>query len=268
MRNPGRPSVIVPTQAGDGDELRSQCAEAAGTGVVDVVEWRIDPLPASSDVGGAARAEAALDLLPQATAAGLPLLVTLRTEFEGGHVDISESDYAEVIRRLIAGLADTEVGAGSGGEAGAVVESAGVRRGAVPVAVDVEIARSEAPSLIAAAREAGIPVVASNHNFESTDSHEDLLAVFRAMGEAGADVAKVAMMPQSPVDVARLLAVTAEAQAELECPVLGISMGQLGRASRIMGADFGSCATFAQIGEASAPGQIDAVHLAEILDRV
>lgn len=276
MRNPGRPSVIVPTQAGDGDELRSQCAEAAGTGVVDVVEWRIDPLLASSDGDGATRAEAVLDLLPQATAAGLPVLVTLRTGFEGGHVDISESDYAEVIRRLIAGLAgaegragsDAEVGAGSGAEVDGVVESAGARKGAVPVAIDIEIARSEAASLIALARDAGIPVVASNHNFESTDSHEDLLAAFRAMGGAGADVAKVAMTPQSPVDVARLLAATAEAQAELGCPVLGISMGQLGRASRIMGADFGSCATFAQIGEASAPGQIDAVHLAEILDRV
>jgi 3-dehydroquinate dehydratase-1 len=88
------------------------------------------------------------------------------------------------------------------------------------------------------------------------------------MAEAGADVAKAAMMPGSPVDVARLLAATAEAQEELGCPVLGISMGQLGRASRIMGADFGSCATFAQIGEASAPGQIDAAHLAEILDRI
>ncbi|WP_181275096.1 type I 3-dehydroquinate dehydratase [Brevibacterium oceani] len=245
VRNPLRPSLIVPTQAVDADDLSSHCAEAARTGVVDVVEWRIDPLLAGSDADGATRAEAVLALLPHAVAAGLPVLVTLRTGFEGGLVDIAEDEYAEVVRHLIAGLSGT-----------------------VPIALDIEIDRAESHALIAAAREVGIPVVASHHNFESTDSEEDLLATFRRMAEAGADVAKAAMMPRSPVDVARLLAATAEAQEELGCPVLGISMGQLGRASRIMGADFGSCATFAQIGEASAPGQIDAAHLAEILDRI
>ena len=113
-----------------------------------------------------------------------------------------------------------------------------------------------------------MPVVASHHNFEATDSAERLLATFTAMSEAGADVAKVAMMPQTPADVLRLLEATSTADASSPAPVLGISMGPLGRTSRIMGADFGSCATFAQIGQASAPGQIDAVVLAEILDRV
>jgi 3-dehydroquinate dehydratase-1 len=248
VRNPGRPAVIIPTQADDADELRSECAEAARSGVVDVVEWRIDPLLASSDGDGKTRAEAVLELIPSATEAGLPVLVTLRTGFEGGLVEIAEGEYAEVINHLIAGL--PEIGT------------------TVPLAVDIEIDRAEAGNLIARAREAGLPVVASHHNFESTDSLEDLLSTFRRMAEAGADVAKAAMMPQSPVDVARLLAATAEAQAGLSCPVLGISMGHLGRASRIMGSDFGSCATFAQIGQASAPGQIDAVHLAEILDRL
>ena len=45
-------------------------------------------------------------------------------------------------------------------------------------------------------------------------------------------------------------------------------MGRLGRTSRIMGSDFGSCASFAQLGEASAPGQIDAADLAEVYDRI
>ncbi|WP_166974773.1 type I 3-dehydroquinate dehydratase [Brevibacterium atlanticum] len=247
VRNPLRPSVIVPTQAVDADELSSDCAEAARTSVVDVVEWRIDPLLAGSDGDGAERAEAVLTLLPSAVTAGLPVLVTLRTGFEGGAVDIAEDEYAEVARRLVAGLS----GAGS-----------------VPVALDIEIDRAEAGALIAEAREVGVPVVASHHNFESTDSREDLIATFRRMAASGADVAKAAMMPQTPADVARLLGATAEAHAELGCPVLGISMGRLGRTSRIMGADFGSCATFAQIGQASAPGQIDAAHLAEILDRL
>ncbi|MFP3395418.1 type I 3-dehydroquinate dehydratase [Brevibacterium sp. SIMBA_078] len=257
VRNPGRPAVIVPTQAIDADELAAECAAAAATGIVDAVEWRIDPLlvvASGSAQGGVHRsahslAEAALRLLPSALTAELPILLTVRTCFEGGQVEITEDDYAEVVRELIAGVAGN-------------VDSG------VPVAIDVEIDRAESGSLIASAQEAGVPVVASHHNFESTDSAERLLKTFAAMSEAGAHVAKVAMMPQAPADVLRLLEATAAADASLAVPVLGISMGSLGRTSRIMGADFGSCATFAQIGQASAPGQIEASVLAEILDRV
>lgn len=280
MRNPGRPAVIVPTQAIDADELTAECAAAAATGIVDAVEWRIDPLlvVASGPAQGGVRtsvhslAEAALRLLPSALTAGLPILLTVRTGFEGGQVEITEDDYAEVVRELIAGVADVEADAGTAAGTGPTGSaSSGVPGSAssgVPVAIDVEIDRAASGSLIASAQEAGVPVVASHHNFESTDSAERLLKTFAAMSEAGAHVAKVAMMPQAPADVLRLLEATAAADASLPVPVLGISMGSLGRTSRIMGADFGSCATFAQIGQASAPGQIEASVLAEILDRV
>ncbi|MFE1082220.1 type I 3-dehydroquinate dehydratase [Brevibacterium sediminis] len=280
VRNPGRPAVIVPTQAIDADELTAECAAAAATGIVDAVEWRIDPLlvVASGPAQGGVRtsvhslAEAALRLLPSALTAGLPILLTVRTGFEGGQVEITEDDYAEVVRELIAGVADVEADAGTAAGTGPTGSaSSGVPGSAssgVPVAIDVEIDRAASGSLIASAQEAGVPVVASHHNFESTDSPERLLKTFAAMSEAGAHVAKVAMMPQTPADVLRLLEATAAADASLPVPVLGISMGSLGRTSRIMGADFGSCATFAQIGQASAPGQIEASVLAEILDRV
>ncbi|MGO0605188.1 type I 3-dehydroquinate dehydratase [Brevibacterium linens] len=269
-RNPGRPAVIVPAQAIDAERLAADCAAAAATGIVDAVEWRIDPLLAAASGSALTRAEAALRLLPRALTAGLPILVTVRTGFEGGQVEITEDAYAEVVRELIAGVADVEAEAGA--SAGTAVPAASGDLGTVdsdaPVAVDVEIDRAESGSLIASAREAGVPVVASHHDFESTDSAERLLKTFAAMSEAGADVAKVAMMPQAPADVLRLLEATAAADASLPVPVLGIAMGLLGRTSRIMGADFGSCATFAQIGRASAPGQIEASVLAEILDRV
>lgn len=285
MRNPDRPAIIVPTQALDAEDLAAECAAAAATGIVDAVEWRIDLLLAAasgSAQGGAhsgvhGLAEAALRLLPHALTAGLPILLTVRTGFEGGQVEITEDAYAEVVRELIAGVADVEAGAGTAagagpsGTGGTGTAASGVPGSAswgVPVAIDVEIDRAESGSLIASARQAGVPVVASHHNFESTDSAERLLKTFAAMSEAGADVAKVAMMPQAPADVLRLLEATAAADASLPVPVLGIAMGLLGRTSRIMGAGFGSCATFAQIGRASAPGQIEASVLAEILDRV
>ena len=285
VRNPDRPAIIVPTLALDAEGLAAECAAAAATGIVDAVEWRIDPLLAAasgSAQGGAhsgvhGLAEAALRLLPHALTAGLPILLTVRTGFEGGQVEITEDAYAEVVRELIAGVADVEAdagtaaGAGPSGTGGTGTAASGVPGSAswgVPVAIDVEIDRAESGSLIASARQAGVPVVASHHKFAATDSVERLLKTFAAMSESGADVAKVAMMPQTPADVLRLLEATAAADASLPVPVLGIAMGLLGRTSRIMGADFGSCATFAQIGRASAPGQIEASVLAEILDRV
>ena len=273
VRNPGRPAVIVPTQAIDAEGLAAECSAAAATGIVDAVEWRIDPLLADASGSALTRAEAALRLLPRALTAGLPILVTVRTGFEGGQVEITEDDYAEAVRALIGGIAEVGVGDGAAADADAVAVAAasgipGSGTSGVPVAVDVEIDRADSDSLIASARESGVPVVASHHNFEATDSADRLLRTFAAMSEAGADVAKVAMMPQEPADVLRLLEATAAADVSAAHPVLGISMGPLGRTSRIMGADFGSCATFAQIGQASAPGQIDAVVLAEILDRV
>ena len=84
-----------------------------------------------------------------------------------------------------------------------------------------------------------------------------MLEGLRAMAGAGADVAKLAVMPRSARDVARLLAVTAQASEELGLPVVTMSMGALGAVSRVSGAVFGSALTFATVdGGPSAPGQL------------
>lgn len=49
-------------------------------------------------------------------------------------------------------------------------------------------------------------------------------------------------------------------------PLLTMSMGGTGTVSRLAGEIFGSCATFGTIGESSAPGQIPADELAQVLD--
>lgn len=252
--NPSRPAIIVPVQATAAREIARQCADIAAAGTVDVIEWRIDPVIASiqgtgtesaneSADGPKELAEAVLGLASSVISAGLPVLVTLRTGFEGGVGAVSEDDYTEVLARLIEGLSP-------------------------PIGLDVEIERQGAAELIAAAHARGLRVVGSHHNFADTDDAGSLFTKFSEMAGLGADVAKVAMMPRSAADVLGLLRATAEADAALDCPVLGISMGRLGRASRVMGADFGSCASFAQLGEPSAPGQIDVADLAGVFDRL
>ncbi len=251
--NPRRPAIIVPVQGAEAHDLHLNATRIAATGVVDIIEWRIDPVLArtsAAEVGDAQTpdssvAEVILELAPNVLSAGLPVLVTLRTGFEGGAARMSEDAYQAVLGKIVAGLTAVST---------------------VPIAVDVEIDRKASETLIAAAHSHEIKVVASHHNFDSTDSRETLAARFDLMAAAGADVAKIAMMPETTHDVTAVLDALAEADARLACPVLGISMGELGRASRILGADFGGCATFAQFGLASAPGQIDARELASILD--
>ncbi|WP_231443517.1 type I 3-dehydroquinate dehydratase [Brevibacterium zhoupengii] len=272
--NPRRPAIIVPVQATAADEIARQCGAVADAGAVDVIEWRIDTVIAAvtsaqnTDSNAAATAESAemeprvlaeavLNLAPYVTRAGLPVLMTLRTGFEGGQAEVGEDVYTEVLRAVISGLAEE-----------AELPEPAKRSAGTTWALDVEIERNGAARLIEAAHDLGISVVASHHNFAGTDSAEAMGATFTAMAAAGADVAKIAMMPTSSADVAELLGATARAEATLDIPVLGISMGQLGRTSRIMGPDFGSCATFAQLGEPSAPGQIAVADLVGVIDEL
>ena len=88
----------------------------------------------------------------------------------------------------------------------------------------------------------------------------------RSMETLGADLAKIAVMPQSPEDVLTLLSATCQAHQQLSCPIISMSMGGTGLVSRLSGEIFGSCMTFGSVGEASpAPGQIPARTLKEIL---
>ena len=89
------------------------------------------------------------------------------------------------------------------------------------------------------------------------------------MQAAGADLPKLAVMPQSRRDVLALLAATAEmADLHPETPIITMSMGALGGVSRICGEAMGSAMTFACAGKSSAPGQIELDALLPILDRL
>ena len=78
------------------------------------------------------------------------------------------------------------------------------------------------------------------------------------MADAGADIAKLAVMPRCTADAARLLEATARAaDARPDTPLITMSMGPLGAVTRFCGGAFGSCATFGVTSgtSASAPGQ-------------
>lgn len=263
----GRVAVAVATTGADAAACLAQARAAAAAGA-DVVELRADlladpdPLGAAGRLKGPSRLEGPGrcgvpgrigDVVGLAAgvvdaAGGAPVLLTVRTAAEGGGAELDDDAYSGLLRRLIEGLADLEA----------------ARR---PAALDVEQARGGTAELVVRAHGAGLDVVVSHHDLRATPADEAMLARLRAMADAGADVAKLAVVPRGPRDVARLLGVTARASEELDVAVATMSMGPLGAVSRLSGAVFGSALTFATAGGApSAPGQLPIDRVRAVLD--
>ena len=174
-----------------------------------------------------------------------PILFTFRTANEGGEKAIEPAAYAELNKRAAAtGLIDL---------------------------VDVEAFTGDevVRDIIESAHESGVVVVASNHDFEKTPEKDEIVRRLRKMQELGADIPKIAVMPQSRKDVLTLLSATEEmASKYADRPIITMSMSATGLISRLCGECFGSALTFGAVGKASAPGQMNASDLSEILNLI
>lgn len=241
----GRTRVIVPL-TGDAASLRSQVAALASSRA-DIAEWRADTFLASL-VGS--HFVAAADIQSELTSAAryvtdaspVPVLATIRTFVEGGQAYLDDEEYCALVRCLA-----PLVGA-----------------------VDVEISRDGAASLIEDAHRSGALAVASFHDFEATPLDEVLAEVLAAMNHAGADVLKFACTATSATDAARVLAAQAWAREAYDRPIIGIAMGPAGAPTRLVGSALGSSATFACLPgwAGSAPGQFTVEQARAVLDVV
>lgn len=171
------------------------------------------------------------------------LLFTFRTGNEGGEKDISSEDYKVLCENACqSGYIDM---------------------------VDVEAFKEE--GLLAAiceiAHANGVYVVASNHDFGKTPAEADLVERLQFMEQAGADIPKIAVMPQNTRDVITLLSATLRYRENGgEKPVITMSMGGVGAISRLSSEIFGSAVTFAAVGKTSAPGQITIEEVRQTMD--
>ncbi len=233
----GKPKICIPIVGTTQAEILSQAA-AIRSLPADIVEWRCDWY---AEVTSPEVMTATLRLL-RAALGPLPLLLTFRTSVEGGQAAITPEDYIDLLQL-------------------------GIASGCVDL-VDMELRMGKAvfDAILPQAHSAGVAVIASNHDFNKTPPHQTLVDRLQRMEDYGADVAKIAVMPQSPADVLTLLSATLSARAQLQVPLITMSMGSLGAISRLSGQIFGSAMTFGAAEQASAPGQIDAARLAELLD--
>ena len=124
--------------------------------------------------------------------------------------------------------------------------------------VEIFIGDDTVSEIIAGAHAAGVKVIASNHDFYKTPSKEDILQRLCKMQDMGADIPKIAVMPQSKKDVLTLLSATEEmTRCHATSPIITMSMADTGVLSRLCGEVFGSSMTFAAVGKISAPGQMN-----------
>ena len=136
--------------------------------------------------------------------------------------------------------------------------------------IDVEgVAFENADSLIEELKELGSKVIVSSHDFNKTPQKNEIIRRLCEMQKMGADIVKLAVMPQSVKDVLELLAATEEMnRLYVKQPIVTMSMAGQGVISRLAGELVGSAMTFGTAGKASAPGQIDVKELDFILTTI
>ena len=234
----GRPKVIVPIVERTEAAILETAAQFS-TLCADCVEWRVDLFEGALDLSAIAHCAAKLRVALKDKL----LLITFRTKAEGGNAALGHEAYLHFLRTVLAtDCADL---------------------------IDIEFftAGPDLSALVEDVHTAGAAVVCSSHDFHKTPPRTELVSRMVAMQQAGADLPKLAVMPQSRTDVLELLAATAEmADQHPKTPVITMSMGALGAVSRLSGEAFGSAMTFANPGQASAPGQVSLDIVNEVLD--
>ena len=131
-------------------------------------------------------------------------------------------------------------------------------------AVDIELSAGEdvRKRVVQSAKDANRTVIVSSHDFNKTPAVDLMRKTLDDCFDAGADLAKLAVMPKSMQDVLNLLQVTQDSKA----PVCTISMGDLGKHSRIVAPCYGSVLTYGSVGDAVAPGQLRVDELKTALE--
>lgn len=236
----GKPKICVPITAVTLKQALEQTKYIANDlgADVDLVEFRIDYLK------DAKNPEFLMDALKQVKEAlnNMPLLCTFRTLKEGGEMMVSDDEYEEILLHCI-------------------------QSEAIDL-IDAEIFRGADvfQRIVSEAHKKNIFVIGSSHDFSNTPAKDEMVSRLMMIEREGADIAKLAVMPKDREDVLALLNACSIAQTCMDIPFIAISMGKLGMISRFSGELLGSCITFGTGTKASAPGQIAAGKLREILE--
>lgn len=223
-----KPLICLPLMAESRADLYKQAEELMALDP-DLLEWRAD---AYGNVTAVEEVLAVLGELRQAIG-NIPLIFTCRIDREGG------------LRPMPQGLRLTLI-------------TAAIASGDIDL-VDIELCNEEDFIAVVgkSAKSHNCRLILSHHNFQETPGEAFIVGKLLEAQAAGADIAKLAVMPKNYADVLILLAATNAARNGIVAiPLVTMSMGLEGKISRMAGGLFGSDITFASGSRASAPGQV------------
>ncbi|HGL7960517.1 TPA: type I 3-dehydroquinate dehydratase [Streptococcus pneumoniae] len=192
----------------------------------DIIEWRADYLPK----------EAILQVAPAIFEkfAGRELVFTLRTRSEGGEIDLSPEEYIHLIKEVAQFYQPDYID----------FEYYSYK--------DVFEEMLDFPNL-----------VLSYHNFQETP--ENMMEILSELTILNPKLVKVAVMAHTEQDVLDLMNYTRGFKTlNPEQEYVTISMGKVGKISRITADVTGSSWSFASLDEVSAPGQISLASMKKI----
>ncbi|MEW9122211.1 MAG: type I 3-dehydroquinate dehydratase [Thermotaleaceae bacterium] len=234
----GKPKIIVPIVEKDKESIFAK-ARILESLPIDVVEWRVDFFQNALDISTVMETLSELRKL----LCDKPLLFTFRTKTEGGEKEVSMDVYTALNKTVAhSGLVDF---------------------------IDIEIFSGDeiVKENIENAHRAHVLVIGSNHDFHKTPEKDELLRRLIKIQEMGADIPKIAVMPQRVEDVLTLLHATHEMVSRFaDRPIITMSMSSKGIITRMAGEVFGSSMTFGSVGQISAPGQIPVEKLDRVLE--
>ncbi|VPP46452.1 3-dehydroquinate dehydratase, (3-dehydroquinase) (type I DHQase) [Streptococcus pneumoniae] len=192
----------------------------------DIIEWRADYLPK----------EAILQVAPAIFEkfAGRELVFTLRTRSEGGEIDLSPEEYIHLIKEVAQFYQPDYID----------FEYYSYK--------DVFEEMLDFPNL-----------VLSYHNFQETP--ENMMEILSELTILNPKLVKVAVMAHTEQDVLDLMNYTRGFKTlNPEQEYVTISMGKVGKVSRITADVTGLSWSFASLDEVSAPGQISLASMKKI----
>ena len=231
-----RPKICVPLTGRTTEELMVQAEEIRNSSV-EMVEWRADYFTEIQDL------EHVLVTLRtlRNKLSNKELLFTFRTKEEGGQAQIRLKDYKELCLSVCKlQLVDM---------------------------IDIELAQAEflGRNFIKQLKDTQTICLMSYHDFKRTPKDAELIFKIGLMHQMGADIGKLALMPQQLNDVLRTMSLIEKVYTFYDLPLAVMAMGELGKVTRVAGELMGSRFTFGYFGENSAPGQIQVEMLEQIL---
>lgn len=225
--------ICIPVMGSTMEEIIMQ-AEKVKTLEPDIVEWRADYY-IMKDCDDALELVTVLEKIHEVLA-DIPLIFTYRTADEGGEQHIDFEHYADY---CTAAAKEAE----KNNTAFIDIELYGKKD---------EVKSSE---LVTEIHNYNVKIIGSNHHFDKTPSEDEMINILAVMEEMGADVCKLAVMPEEKEDVDALISASKTADKKLKAPIITISMGELGAVTRVCTKLTGSVLTFAAGANVSAPGQ-------------